>query len=210
MAEDVKVELGAEAVQQQTAESKVEKQPVSNNGKKPKKDFKKDGKSRRDDRRREDDGIDKVTVEIRRVTKVVKGGRTMRFSALVVVGDKKGRVGMGLAKASEVPTAIDKATKSAKKSLINVPVIEGTIPHEVIGKFAKTSVKMLPSKKGSGLIAGGAARTVFEMAGYTDITAKIYGSTDKINVVRATLNGLKSLRTKEQVAMLRGKSVEEI
>lgn len=156
------------------------------------------------------DEFEKKMLDIRRVTKVVKGGRTMRFSALVVVGDKKGRVGMGLGKAKEVPQAIEKATKVAKKNLITVPVINGSIPHETIGKFAKTSVKMLPSKKGSGLIAGGAARTVFEVAGYTDITAKIYGSTDKINVVRATLNGLKSLRTKEQVALLRGLPVEEI
>ncbi len=158
----------------------------------------------------EKDEFEKKMLSVRRVTKVVKGGRTMRFSALVVVGDKKGRVGMGLAKAAEVPTAIEKATKAAKKAVINVPVILGTIPHETIGKFAKTSVKMLPSKQGSGLIAGGAARTVFDLAGYTDITAKIYGSTDKINVVRATINGLKQLRTKEQVAMLRGKSVDEI
>lgn len=161
-------------------------------------------------REKVDDGIDSKMLHVRRVTKVVKGGRTMRFSALVVVGDHKGRIGMGVAKANEVPAAIEKATKSAKKSMITVPVVNGTIPHEMIGKFSKTSVKMLPSKQGSGLIAGGAARIVFEMAGYTDITAKIYGSTDKINVVRATLNGLKSLRTKEQVAMLRGKSVEEI
>ena len=117
---------------------------------------------------------------------------------------------MGVAKATEVPAAMDKAGKAARKSVITVPVVNGTIPHEVIGKFAKTSVKMLPSKQGSGLIAGGAARTVLEMAGYTDITAKIYGSTDKINVVRATIEGLKQLRTIEQVAMLRGKSVEEI
>ena len=156
------------------------------------------------------DEFEKKMLDVRRVTKVVKGGRNMRFSALVVVGDKKGKVGMGINKATEVPAAIEKAGKAAKKALINVPVIDGTIPHEVIGKFAKTSVKMLPAKKGSGLIAGGAARIVLDMAGYTDITAKIYGSTDKINVVRATLNGLKALRTKEQVAMLRGKSVEEI
>ena len=156
------------------------------------------------------DEFEKVTVNLRRVSKTVKGGRNPSFSALVVVGDKKGRVGMGINKATEVPAAMDKATKAAKKSLITVPVIEGTIPHAVTGKFAKTSVKMLPSKQGSGLIAGGAARIVLDMAGYTDITAKIYGSTDKINVVRATLNGLKALRTKEQVAMLRGKSVEEI
>lgn len=156
------------------------------------------------------DEFDKSTVSLDRVSKTVKGGRTPSFRALVVVGDRKGRVGMGINKASEVPAAMDKATKAAKKSLLNVPIVDGTIPHEVIGKFAKTSVKMLPSKKGSGLIAGGAARVVLDMAGYTDITAKIYGSTDKINVVRATLNGLKSLRTKEQVAMLRGISVEEI
>lgn len=158
----------------------------------------------------EKDEFDKKMLSVRRITKVTKGGKTLRFSALVVVGDKKGRVGMGIAKAAEVPVAIEKATKTAKKSLMTVPVIDGTIPHEVIGKFAKTSVIMLPSKVGSGLIAGGAARTVFEVAGYRDITAKIHGSTDKINVVRATLNGLKSLRTKEQIAMLRGKSVEEI
>ena len=156
------------------------------------------------------DEFDKKMLSVRRVTKVVKGGRKMRFSALVVVGDKKGNVGMGIGRATEVPAAIEKAGKSAKKSLIAVPVVNVTIPHEVIGKFAKTSVKMLPGKTGSGLIAGGATRTVLELAGYTDITAKIYGSTDKINVVKATLNGLKSLRTKEQVAMLRGKSVEEI
>ena len=139
----------------------------------------------------EKDEFDKKMLNIRRVAKVVKGGRNMRFSALVVVGDKKGRVGMGIGKSKEVPSSIDKATKSAKKSVITVPVVNGTIPHEIIGKFAKTSVKMLPSKKGAGLICGGAARTVFEMAGYTDITAKIYGSTDPINVTKATLNGLK-------------------
>ena len=158
----------------------------------------------------EKDEFDKKLISVRRVTKVVKGGKNMRLSALVVVGDKKGKVGMGINKAIETPSAIDKATKAAKKALINVPVINGTIPHEIIGKFAKTSVKMLPAKQGSGLIAGGAARQVLDLAGIKDITAKIYGSTDPINVVRATLNGLKSLRTKEQVAMLRGKSVEEI
>ena len=156
------------------------------------------------------DEFDKKNVSLRRVNKTTKGGRNMSFSALVVTGDRKGKVGMGLSKATEVPNAIDKAGKAARKNVVSVPVVEGTIPHAVIGKFAKTSVKMLPSKKGSGLIAGGAARIVLDLAGYTDITAKIYGSTDKINVVRATIDGLKQLRTKEQVAMLRGKSVEEI
>ena len=156
------------------------------------------------------DEFERKNVSIRRVNKTTKGGRNMSFSSLVVAGNKKGQVGMGLSKATEVPSAIEKAGKAARKAVITVPVVNGTIPHAVTGKFAKTSVKMLPSKPGSGLIAGGAARIVLDLAGYTDITAKIYGSTDKINVVRATLNGLKSLRTKEQVAMLRGKSVEEI
>lgn len=156
------------------------------------------------------DEFERKNVSLRRVNKTTKGGRNMSFSALVVAGNKKGQVGMGLSKAKEVPAAMDKAGKAARKAVINVPVVNGTIPHEVIGKFAKTSVKMLPSKQGSGLIAGGAARIVLDLAGYTDITAKIYGSTDKINVVRATLNGLAQLRTREQVAMLRGKSVEEI
>jgi len=158
----------------------------------------------------EKDEFDKKLISVRRVTKVVAGGRNMRLSALVVVGDKKGRVGMGLSKAIETPSAIEKATKAAKKALINVPVINGTIPHEIIGKFAKTQVILIPAKVGSGLIAGGAARPVLELAGYRDVTAKIHGSTDKINVVRATLNALKALRTKEQVAMLRGISVEEL
>ena len=156
------------------------------------------------------DEFDKKNVSLRRVNKTTKGGRNMSFSALVVTGDRKGRVGMGLSKAIEVPNAIDKAGKAARKAVISVPVINGTIPHAVTGTFAKTSVKMLPSKPGSGLIAGGAARIVLDLAGYTDIRAKIYGSTDKINVVRATIEGLKQLRTREQVAMLRGKSVEEI
>ena len=158
----------------------------------------------------EKDEFDKKLISVRRVTKVVAGGRNMRLSALVVVGDKKGRVGMGLSKAIETPSAIDKATKAAKKALINVPIVDGTIPHEIIGKFAKTQVILIPAKVGSGLIAGGAARPVLELAGYRDVTAKIHGSTDKINVVRATLNALKSLRTKEQVAMLRGIPVEQL
>jgi len=161
-------------------------------------------------RMEERDEFDKKLLEVRRVTKVVKGGRTMRFAALVVVGDKKGRVGMGTAKASEVPMAVEKATKAAKKNLITVPVVNGTVPYETIGKFSTTRIIILPSKAGTGVIAGGAARSVFELAGYTDITSKIHGSTNKINTVRATLNALKNMRTAEQVAMLRGKSVEEL
>ena len=161
-------------------------------------------------RMEEKDEFDKKLLEVRRVTKVVKGGRTMRFSALVVVGDKKGRVGMGTAKASEVPMAVEKATKAAKKNLVTVPVVNGTVPYETVGKFSTTRIIILPSKAGTGVIAGGAARSVFELAGYTDITSKIHGSTNKINTVRATLNALKDMRTAEQIAMLRGKSVEEL
>ena len=161
-------------------------------------------------RMEEKDEFDKKLLEVRRVTKVVKGGRTMRFAALVVVGDKKGRVGMGTAKASEVPMAVEKATKAAKKNLVTVPVVNGTVPYEAIGKFSTTRIIILPSKAGTGVIAGGAARSVFELAGYTDITSKIHGSTNKINTVRATLNALKDMRTAEQIAMLRGKSVEEL
>lgn len=158
----------------------------------------------------EKDEFEKKLLEVRRITKVNKGGRTMRFAALVVVGDKKGRVGMGTAKAAEVPMAVEKATKAAKKNLINVPVVNGTVPYEAIGKFSTTRVIILPSKAGNGVIAGGAARSVFELAGYTGITSKIHGSTNKINTVRATLNALKNMRTAEQIAMLRGKSVEEL
>lgn len=160
--------------------------------------------------RREESEYDKKLVEVRRVTKVVKGGRTMRFSALVVLGNGKGQVGMGIGKASEVPEAIEKASSTAKKNLINVPIVGTTIPHEVIGKFSTSSVLMLPAKEGSGVIAGGSARAVLELAGIKDITAKIHGSNNKINCVKATLEGLGQLRTKEQVAALRGKAVEEI
>ncbi len=161
-------------------------------------------------RMEEKDEFDKKLLEVRRVSKTVKGGRKMHFAALVVVGDKKGNVGMGTAKAAEVPMAVEKATKAAKKNLVKVPVVNGTVPYEAIGKFSTTRVLILPSKLGSGVIAGGAARSVFELAGYTDVTSKIHGSTNKINTVRATLNALKNMRTAEQIAMLRGKSVEEL
>ena len=160
--------------------------------------------------RREDKEFDKKLVEVRRVTKVVKGGRTMRFSALVVVGNGKGQVGMGIGKAAEVPEAIEKASTAAKKNLITVPIVGTTIPHEVIGKFGRASILMLPAKEGTGVIAGGSARSVIELAGIKDITTKLHGSNNKINCVKATIEGLKELRTKEQVAALRGKSVEEI
>lgn len=154
--------------------------------------------------------FDKKLVNINRVTKVVKGGRTLRFSALVVVGDHKGRVGVGTGKASEVPNAIEKATQDAKKHLVKVSRYKTTIPHEVIGVYGKSKVIMLPSKEGSGVIAGGSVRPVIELSGIKDITAKIYGSRNKINCVRAALDALMKLKTKEEIAFLRGKSVEEL
>lgn len=166
--------------------------------------------SKRPVTRREDSEYDKKLVEVRRVAKVVKGGRTMRFSALVVVGNRKGLVGVGIGKSAEVPEAIEKATAAAKKNLISVPMVGTTIPHSVIGKYGSSSVLMMPAKEGTGVIAGGSARAVIELAGIKDITTKKHGSNNKINGVKATLEGLKALRTREQVAALRGKAPEEI
>ena len=160
--------------------------------------------------RREESEFDKKLVDVRRVAKVVTGGRTLRFSALVVVGNKKGQVGIGIGKAAEVPEAIEKATDKAKRSLIEVPIAGRTIPHEVTGHHGSSKVIMMPSKEGNGVIAGGAARAVLELSGIKDITAKIHGSSNKINCVRATIKGLNALRTKEQIAALRGKTAEEI
>lgn len=181
--------------------------------KKDKKEGQQNRREGRKDRERPvkiDDGLDKRLVSVRRVTKVVKGGRTMRFSALVVIGDGKGNVGMGIGKAGEVPIAIDKATVVAKKNMKKVSIVEGTIPHQTEGKFGTTSILMLPAEQGHGVIAGGAARAVLEVAGVKDIVTKIHGSTNGINVVKATMKGLLSLKTREEIAARRGKKPEEI
>lgn len=149
-------------------------------------------------------------VTINRVTKVVKGGRKMRFAALVVIGDRKGRVGFGTGKANEVPDAIRKAEEAAKRNLITVPSINGTIPHEITGNFKSGSVFLRPAAKGTGIIAGGPVRAVVELAGYSDILSKCLGSRTPINMVRATIEGLASLKTAEQVAELRDITVEKI
>jgi len=149
-------------------------------------------------------------VAINRVTKVVKGGRNFRFAALVVVGDEKGRVGAGIGKAAEISEAIRKGVDKAKKSLINVPLTGTSIPHDAIGRFGTGKVVLLPAPEGTGVIAGGAARAVLELAGVRDIRTKSYGTSNRINMVKATLEGLKQLRTAEQIAKLRGKTVEEI
>ena len=149
-------------------------------------------------------------VFINRVAKVVKGGRNFRFTALMVVGDGSGRVGVGLGKATEIPEAVRKGIEDAKRHMINVPIVGTTIPHAVEGKFGKGHVRMLPAQEGTGVIAGGPARAVLEMAGIRDIRTKSYGSNNPSNCVKATIEGLSQLRTAEQIAKARGKSVDEI
>lgn len=155
--------------------------------------------------------LEETVVSIKRVTKVVKGGRNMRFAALVVVGDKNGHVGAGLGKAIEIPEAIRKGKEDAMKKLVKVPVNEaGSVPHDFIGKFGSAEVLLKASSEGTGIIAGGPSRAVLELAGYKNIRSKALGSNNKQNVVLATIEGLKAMKTPEEVARLRGKAVDEL
>lgn len=149
-------------------------------------------------------------ISINRVTKVVKGGKNMSFAALVVVGDESGHVGFGSGKAREVPAAIKKAIESAKKNIIKVPLIENTLPHQMIGIYGAGQVLMKPAKQGTGVIAGGAVRAVMQAAGVHDVRTKVLGSGNPHNVVRATFDGLLNMRDPLEVARLRGKQVEEL
>lgn len=201
--ETVAVEAAAEQPRRQDGARRQDGRSDNRRGNGPR-------KGRERDNNREDDGLIKKLVAVNRVTKVVKGGRTMRFSALVVVGDGKGMLGIGMGKAGEVPQAIEKATQRAKKSMISVSLKDTTIPHEIIGNFGRGKVLMMPAEAGTGVIAGGPVRNVLEAVGIKDIRTKSYGSNNPINCVKATFDGLARLRSAQQIAALRGKSVEEI
>ncbi len=170
-----------------------------------------EGKEKRAPRQRQPKLYEEEVISIGRVTKVTKGGRHFRFSAVVVVGDRKGRVGLGTGKSNEVPDAIKKASQAAAKNVVKVSVVEDrTIPHEAMGVCGASKVMLKPAAKGTGVKAGGPVRAVLEMAGIRDILSKSLGSSTKVNMAYATLEALKSQRTIEEVARLRGKKVEEI
>ena len=154
--------------------------------------------------------LKETVVAINRVAKVVKGGRTFRFSAVVVVGDEQGHIGVGNGKAAEVPDAIKKAIEEAKKNLIEVPIVGTTIPHEFVGRFGSASVMLKPGAQGTGIIAGGSVRPVLELAGYRDINSKVIGTNNPRKVVYATIEALKNMQTVESVAKKRGKKVSDI
>ncbi len=157
-----------------------------------------------------DDGIKTKLVTTRRVSKVVKGGRNSSFAALVVAGDGKGRVGIGMGKATEVPEAIKKAEQAARRDMKKIALNGTAIPHETIGEFSCSKVLLRPAPEGKGVIAGGSVRAVLELCGINNITTKCYGSRNPINVVKATMNALESLRTLDQVAAMRDKTIDEI
>lgn len=166
--------------------------------------------ARRNVRRQEDDGLVKKLIQVNRVSKTVKGGRNMRFAALVVVGDGNGTVGYGMAKSKEVPEAIEKATAQAKKSMRRVSLKGTSIPHTVTGVFGRGSVLMMPASEGTGVIAGGPVRAVMEAAGVKDVRTKSHGTSNPINCVKAAVCGLYALMSPEDVAKARGKTVEEL
>ncbi len=159
---------------------------------------------------KEGDGLREKMISVNRVTKVVKGGRILGFAALTVVGDGDGRIGMGKGKSKEVPVAVQKAMEQARRKLVKIPLKNGTLHHQVIGKHGGTKVFMQPAAEGNGIKAGGAMRAVFEVMGITNISAKCHGSTNPYNVVRATLDGLAQITRPSEVAAKRGKTIEEI
>ena len=202
MAEEEKV------VEQQEVKQEV-KSETKNDAPRGKRPFNKNG--RRPLREKKQDDIEERTVAVNKVCKTVKGGRKLRFSSLIVAGDKKGHVGMGTGKAKEVPDGIKKASERARKTQITVPMIKGnTIPHTVVGRHGACKVFLRPAPEGTGIVAGGPVRAVLELSGVRNIYSKVYGSRTSINMVRATVNAIENLKTVEKVAALRGKSVNEI
>ena len=202
MAEEEKV------VEQQEVKQEV-KSETKNDAPRGKRPFNKNG--RRPLREKKQDDVEERTVAVNKVCKTVKGGRKLRFSSLIVAGDKKGHVGMGTGKAKEVPDGIKKASERARKTQITVPMIKGnTIPHTVVGRHGARKVFLRPAPEGTGIVAGGPVRAVLELAGVRNIYSKVYGSRTSINMVRATVNAIENLKTVEKVAALRGKSVNEI
>ena len=157
-----------------------------------------------------DDGMREKMIAVNRVTKVVKGGRIMGFAALAVVGDGDGRIGLGKGKSNEVPVAVQKAMEEARRKMVKVTLKNGTLQHTVSGKHGASSVMMIPAKEGTGVIAGGPMRAIFEVMGVTNVVAKSNGSTNPYNMVRATINGLSKMNTPSEIAAKRGKTVEEI
>ncbi|MEK7484251.1 MAG: 30S ribosomal protein S5 [Planctomycetota bacterium] len=153
------------------------------------------------------DKFEEVVVKVNRCATVVKGGRRFSFSAIVVIGNKNGVAGIGFGKANEVPPAVEKAVKNAQKNLFHFPILNDSVPHEILGHFGASRVKLIPAFPGTGIIAGGTVRALMEMAGYKDILTKAYGSTNPSNLIKAALDGLMNLRTKEEVSQLRGVSV---
>ncbi len=191
-------EVASQPVETAAKAEKNDRRPRRNN----------DRKFRRNERPEKE--FEEKVVKINRITKVVKGGRRMRFAALVVVGDKKGRIGFGTGKAKEVPDAIKKATEMATKNVMRVSLVGTTIPHETVGKYGAAEVVLRPAANGTGVIAGGPVRAVLELAGVTDVISKCLGSRTPINLVRATVSGLQSMVTIEEVSKLRGKKPTEI
>jgi len=213
---EVKAEVEEDMFGKMEAMTPTQKQEFINNMNKPKpgfkkpfnKDGKRDGKKNFEPKKKL---LEEKVVSISRVTKVTKGGRNFRFSATMVVGDGKGLVGIGTGKSNEVPEAIKKGIQAANKNLVKIALIDGrTIPHEAMGRCGRAQVLLKPAREGSGIIAGGAARAVLELAGVKDVVSKSLGSQTQVNVAKATLEGLMSQRTPEHVAALRGKSVEEL
>lgn len=158
----------------------------------------------------EEEKLVETVIETKRVAKVVKGGRNMSFSAIVVIGDRAGKIGVGSGKANEITDAIRKAKEKAQKTMFQVPIIKGTIPHEIVARYGASRVMMKPASAGTGVIAGGTARAIFEAAGIQNILCKSLGSNTPCNVVKATVRGLKSMRTLADIARLRNKSIDEI